>query len=140
MIDRMKAEFGISYLCAKFQVSESGYHAWVSRPPSATARRRWALSAKVLGAFVDSRRAAGHRKITATLRAEEGIAVNRKTVLRVMRDLGVMPPAARAAYRRAAARARATPDPDDLVERHFDVVEPGTVLVGDITYVSTAEG
>lgn len=140
MIDRMKVEFGILYLCEKFRVSESGYHAWVSRPPSATAQRRWELTAKVLGAFVDSARAAGHRKITATLRTDHDVIVNRKTVLRVMRDLGVMPPAARAAFRRAAARARTTPDPVDLVERRFDVLTPGTVLVGDITYVPTAEG
>ena len=140
MIDRMKAEFGIVYLCQRLQVSESGYHAWVSRPQSATTQRRWELTAKVLGTFVESGRAAGHRKITATLRADHGTHVNRKTVLKVMRDLGVMPPAARAAYRRAAARARSAPDPADLVERRFDAVAPGTVLVGDITYVPTAEG
>ena len=89
---------------------------------------------------MESGRAAGHRKITATLRADHGTHVDRKTVLKVMRDLGVMPPAARAAYRRAAARARSAPDPADLVERRFDAVAPGTVLVGDITYVPTAEG
>lgn len=136
----MKAEFGISYLCARLGVSESGYHAWVSRAPSATEQRRWVLAAQVLGAFTESGRAAGHRKITVMLRTEHGTVVNRKTVLRVMQDLAVMPPAAQAAFRRASARARTIPDPVDLVERRFDVLTPGTVLVGDITYVPTAEG
>ncbi|WP_155947943.1 MULTISPECIES: hypothetical protein [Microbacterium] len=55
--------------------------------------------------------------------------MDRKTVLAVMQDLGIMPPAARAAFRRAAARARTAPDPVDLLERRFqDAVEPGTVL------------
>ena len=89
---------------------------------------------------MQSGRADGHRKIGATLRAD-GYRVNDKTVLAVMRDLGVMPLAARAAYRKAAARARRTPDPADLVQRRFnDTIRPGTVLVGDITYVATDEG
>lgn len=140
MIDGLKADFGIKYLCGKLGVSESGYHARQSRPLSARESRRWQTTSRVLGAFVQSGRADGHRKIAATLRAD-GYSVNDKTVLAVMRDLGVMPPAARAAYRKAAARARRTPDPADLVQRRFnDTIRPGTVLVGDITYVATAEG
>lgn len=140
MIDGLKADFGIAYLCGKLGVSESGYHARRSRPLSVREARRWELAARVLGAFVASGRADGYRKITATLNAD-GVRVNPKTVLGIMRGLGIMPPAARAAYRKAAARARRSPDPADLVERRFDgIVEPGTVLVGDITYIATSEG
>src|SRR5690606_36215847 len=103
-------------------------------------RRRSELPVKVLGAFIGSKRADGHSKITATLAADHGLAVNRKTVLKAMRSLGLMPPAARAAFRRAAARARAVPDPPDLVDRQFQITIPGTVLVGDITYVPTSQG
>lgn len=140
MIDGLKADFGIRYLCGKLGVTESGYHARRSRPLSARERRRWELTARVLGAFVESGRAAGYRKIAASLRAD-GTTLNAKTVLSIMRSLGIMPPAARAAYRRASARAAQSPDPADLLERRFQqVVEPGTALVGDITYVATAEG
>ncbi|MFD5226151.1 IS3 family transposase [Microbacterium sp. NPDC058342] len=140
MIDGLKADFGIKYLCGKLAVSESGYHARRSRPLSDRHRWRWELTARVLGAFVASGRADGYRKIAATLTAD-GFRINPKTVLRVMRDLGIMPLAARAAYRKAAARARRSPDPDDLLERRFqESIEPGTVLVGDITYVATSEG
>ncbi len=139
MIDGLKADFGIKYLCERLGVTESGYHARAGRALSPRSARRWELTARVLGAFVESGRADGYRKITAQLHAD-GVEVNPKTVLRVMRDLGIMPPAARAAYRRAAARARRSPDPADLVERRFTATEPGTVLVGDITYVPTEEG
>lgn len=141
MIERMKADFDVAYLCGKLGVSESGYYAWRGRPLSATVQRRWELTAKVLGLFVASHRAHGHRKITADLRAQHQIGVDRKTVLKIMQSLGIMPPAAQAAFRRAAARAQTSPDPEDLLGRRFDAfVEPGTVLVGDITYVPTAEG
>lgn len=136
----MKADFPVSYLCDRFQVSESGFYAWRARPQSASSRRRSELLAKVLGAFIGSGRADGHRKITATLAADYDLLANRKTVLKAMRGLGVMPPAAQAAFRRAAARARVVPDPPDLLDRRFDFTIPGTVLVGDITYVPTAEG
>lgn len=67
--------------------------------------------------------------------------VNRKSVLKAMKAMNLMPPAAEAAFTRAAARARLTDDPPDLLERNFnDVLEPGAVLVGDITYVRTDEG
>lgn len=140
MIEGMKAEFGITYLCHKLGVSESGYHAWASRPVSARAQARWEVAAKVLASFVDSGRSAGHRKITVILREDHGIVVDRKTVLSVMQDFGIMSPAARAAHRRATARARRVPDPTDLVDRNFTATTPGTVMVGDITYVATSEG
>lgn len=141
MIDRMKADFGIAYLCAKFAVSASGYYAWRIRPQSATAAWRWELTAKVLGLFMESGRAHGHRKLTADLWSQHQISVDRKTVLKIMQSVGIMPPAAQAAFRRAAARAQRAPDPEDLLDRRFDaLIQPGTVLVGDITYVPTGEG
>jgi putative transposase len=140
VIDGLKADFGIKYLCEKLGVSESGYHARTSRPVSVRESRRWEVTARVLGAFVESGRADGYRKIAATLNAE-GLSINDKTVLRVMRSLGIMPPAARAAYRKAAARGVRSADPADLLERRFQqVLDPGAALVGDITYVPTAEG
>jgi len=136
----MKAQFPVSYLCERFGVSESGFHAWRGRPQSVRSAQRSVLMAKVLGAFIDSGRADGHRKIAVTLAVDHGLPANRKTVLKAMRSLGVMPPAAQAAFRRAAARARVVPDPPDLLNRRFDFTIPGTVLVGDITYVPTKEG
>lgn len=141
MIDRMKADFPIQYLCRRFVVSESGYHAWRSRPLSATAQWRAMLHAKVLGLFTCSLDTKGHRKIAADLRIDHGFPVNPKSVLKAMKAMRLMPLATGAAFERAAARSRATADPEDLVDRHFsDALEPGTVLVGDITYVRTDEG
>lgn len=140
MVDRLKADFPVSYLCAKLEVSPAGYYAWRNRPLSEREQRRWSLSAQVLGKFVGSERADGHRKISASLHAD-GIGVNRKTVAGIMQDLGIMPPSAAAAFRKAAARARVSEDPEDLLERDFGShLQPGAVTVGDITYLPTSEG
>jgi len=140
VIEGMKAQFPVSYLCGRFGVSESGFYAWRSRPQSASSKRWSLLLAKVLGVFIESGRADGHRKIREALAADHALPVNRKTVLKAMRSMGLMPPAAQAAFRRAAARARVVADPPDLLNRRFDFTIPGTVLVGDITYVPTAQG
>jgi putative transposase len=140
VIEQMKADFGVEFSAAQLGVSVSGYYAWQKRPVSARQAARWDLAAKVLGAFVESGRALGHRKVHQKL-AEAGVVVDRKTVAKAMREMRLVPPATLRAWKRAAARRRATPDPVDLVERNFSTtVAPGTVLVGDITYVPTGQG
>lgn len=137
----MKAEFGVGFLTERFGVSESGYYQWEARPAiSPRKAAQWELSAKVLGRFVASGGIDGHRKIHADL-AESGIVVNRKTVAARMHDLRLVPKPTVRAWKRASARSRATPDPADLVDRNFSTaVAPGSVLVGDITYVRTGQG
>lgn len=138
---QMKAEFGVEFLTAQFGVSVSGYYAWEARPAlSPRKAAQWELSAKVLGRFVASGGVAGHRKIHADL-ADDGVVLDRKTVAARMRELHLVPKQTVRAWRRAAARARTSPDPIDLVERDFSTeIAPGSVLVGDITYVRTDEG
>lgn len=140
MIDGMKADFPIRYLCGKFGVSESGFHAWRRRPQSATAARFVALQSKVLGIFTQTKRSVGHRKITTLLERQYGVRVDRKTVLKSMRASRLMPLETRAAFRKYATRKAHLPDPGDLVERRFTATTPGAVLVGDITYVPTQQG
>lgn len=137
----MKAEFGVAFLAERFQVSVSGYYAWEARPAiSPKKAAQWDLNAKVLGLFVESGGTAGHRKIHREL-LEQGVVVDRKTIHARMRQQHLVPKQTVRAWKRSAARKRATPDPADLVDRNFSIaVEPGTVLVGDMTYVWTSEG
>lgn len=139
MIEEMKADFGVAFLARKLGVSERGFYAWKSRPLSSAGVRRWELDAHVWRAFIDAHRADGHRKITHAL-AEAGLVVNRKTVHASMRRQHLMPPAAAAAFRTMARRARTTKDPEDLINRDFGSTTVGAALVSDITYVATSEG
>lgn len=74
------------------------------------------------------------------LMRRQGIHVNRKTVNTIMTELGLVSPAAARHYRTARRRAERSKDPVDLLDRDFSSLEPGRVLVGDITYVATGEG
>jgi putative transposase len=142
VIDQMKADFPIAFLCPKFEVTASGFHAWKTRPVSARAVKRAEVDLAVLAVFRDSDRSAGYRKITQTLARDRDVTVDPKTVLCSMRRLQLMPPAADAAFRRHAARQRLETDPPDLLQRRFspELWSPGTALVGDITYIPTGQG
>jgi transposase InsO family protein len=139
VIARLKADFPVAYLCHKLEVSVSGFYEWASRPPSATRRRRDDLTGRVITAFADSNRIAGYRKVTAAL-ARQGTTVDRKTVAGIMAELGLVSPLAELAFKRAKARTARVKDPIDLLDRQFESLVPGAILVGDITYVRTREG
>ena len=135
----MKAGFSVSYLCQKLDVSTSGFYEWVDREPSLTKSRNDELTAQVIVAFATSKGAAGYRKVTAAL-ARKGIPVDRKTVAVIMRNLGLISPAAEHAFKTANRRKARAADPADLLLREFASLTPGAIMVGDITYVPTQQG
>lgn len=135
----MKADFPVTYLCQKFDVSTSAFYDWSISKTTATNRRRDVLTEQVLVEFAVSNNVSGYRKVTAAIR-RQGTIVNRKTVADIMAGLGLMSPAAERAFRRAKGRAARVKDPEDLLLREFDSLIPGSIMVGDITYVATREG
>lgn len=139
MIDRLRAQFPVTYLCSKLRVSTSGFYDWINAGPTRTAVRREELTKRIQETFDASHQAAGYRKVTAALHRQDVIA-NRKTVASIMASLGLQSPAAQRAFRRAKLRAARIADPADLLRRDFGSLTPGTVLVGDITYVQTRQG
>lgn len=133
------SRYSIKQMCAWLEVAPSGYYEWLSRPMSATARRREALKPLVVRAFVDSDGRYGYRRVQAQL-ARWGHYVHEDVVRDLMRELGLQacqPRRSRRGTTRQAAKRAAIPD---LVRRDFTATAPGAKLVGDITYVRTWEG
>ena len=133
------SRYSIKQMCAWLEVAPSGYYEWLSRPMSATARRREALKPLVVRAFVDSDGRYGYRRVQAQL-ARWGHYVHEDVVRDLMRELGLQacqPRRSRRGTTRQAAKFAAIPD---LVRRDFTATVPGAKLVGDITYVRTWEG
>ena len=60
----------VRWLCEALGVSRSGFHAWLSRPPSARARTDERLGVRVRASFVASDRAYGARRVWHDLLAE----------------------------------------------------------------------
>ena len=125
-------------MCMWLGVSKSGFYEWRIRPMSATAKRREELKIKIQALFDYNDGCYGYRRIHAEL-VRGGEQVGDELVRDIMRELGLVPCQPRP-YKKTTIRGEQDPDTPDLVNRDFTAEAPGTKLVGDITYLHTAEG
>ena len=126
-------------MCAWLGVSRSGYYHWRSRPQSATAARREALTDRIRFYFDDSDQTYGYRRVHADLVAESTQA-SPELVRQIMAEEGMIacqPRPFRVTTDPDADAAAATPD---LVQRDFSATAPGQKFVGDVTYIHTWQG
>lgn len=134
------AEFNPVYkMCAWLAVSTSGFYDWLSRPQSATAARREALTARVRHFFTASQETYGYRRIHADL-ADEGTECSPELVRQIMRSEGLVACQPRPFRVTTEADAEAAAGMPDLVGRDFTADRPGVKFVGDITYIHTWAG
>ncbi|MEU3283154.1 IS3 family transposase [Streptomyces antibioticus] len=135
-----KACYAVTVLCQALKVARSSCYAWCEGEAARRARREAdeALAHEITVLHIASRKTYGVPRIHAELR-RLGRRVNRKRVARIMRQAGIQGVTRR--KRRSLTRAdkKARPAPD-LTGRDFHAEIPGTKLVGDITYLPTAEG
>jgi putative transposase len=126
-------------MCRVLEVSPSGYYAWLSREPSAHARRDDELAVKIRRIHEGSRGTYGTPRVHFELRDEHGERVGKKRVARLMRREGLEGASRRRKYRTTRRSKDGRPAPD-LVEREFWADGPDRLWVADITYVPTWSG
>jgi len=124
-------------MCRWLRVSASGFYDWRTREPSARAQRRTELAALVRWSFDRSRGTYGYRRIHADL-TRRGIAVGQDLVRELVCEQGLV--ACQPRPFRITTLAGSDAGVPDLVNRDFTAAEPGTKLVGDITYIRTWAG
>jgi putative transposase len=137
-VERERACHHLATLCRVLGVSRSAFSTWAAHRPSPRAASDAALLARIRAIHGASRSTYGSPRVHAALR-DEGIAVGRKRVARLMRDAGLA-----GVHRRRAVRRPATgstrPAPLDRVRRQFRADAPDRLWVTDITYLPTGEG
>jgi len=126
-------------MCAWLAVSTSGFYHWLSRPTSATAARRVALTARVRHFFKASDGTYGYRRIHADLVGED-TECSAELVRQIMRNEAMVACQPRPFRITTEADAEAAALMPDLVERNFTADRPGIKFVGDITYIHTWAG
>lgn len=126
-------------MCQWLMVSTSGFYHWLSRPQSATAARREALTGRVKHFFEATDGTYGYRRIHADLVAED-TECSPELVRQIMRAEGLVACQPRPFRVTTEADAQAAADMPDLVKRDFDADRPGVKFVGDITYIHTWAG
>jgi putative transposase len=136
-IAAMAAEgHAVQVACRVLGVSESGFYAWRSRPPSPRALRHAWLTEAITQVHTASRGTYGARRVHAELRLGRGVNVGRNAVALLMHRAGLkgLPGNKR---RRSLPQA---PTATDLVDRRFTQQGPDRLWVTDITEHPTREG
>lgn len=126
----------VQLACRILGVSESGYYAWKSRPPSQRSIRHAWLTDLIIRVHADSRQTYGAKRVHAELTMGHGITVSHGAVEMLMRRAGIQGITGRPKFRRVPNVATAS----DLVERQFHRDDPNRLWVTDITEHPTREG
>ncbi len=126
----------VKLACRVLKVSESGYYARRSRPPSVRSVRHAWLTDLIRRAHFASRGTYGIRRVHAELTLGQGVAVGHQAVEVLMRRAGVQGISGRPKFRRVPGVITAA----DRVERQFHRDNPDELWVTDVTEHPTREG
>ncbi|MEV8562968.1 IS3 family transposase [Streptomyces sp. NPDC051917] len=139
-IEAEKTTHNVALVCRLLKVARSSFYAWPAGEKTRRAKRAAddALAHEITVLHVASRGAYGVPRIHAGLR-RLGHRINRKRIERVMRERGIVG-ATRHSRRSLTRSAKKAVPATDLLGRNFTAPAPGMKLVGDITFIATAEG
>lgn len=134
VIYRQKEEYSISEMCKFFEVSRSGYYAYVSRMDKPA--KDLPLANKIKECQNKCGKTYGYRRVHMWLE-RDGIHLNPKTVLRVMQKYNLLSVVRRKKYRKYGAALHKYPN---LLNRNFHAERPNQKWVTDISYIHTKQG
>ena len=142
-IDDHRGTYGVEPICRVLPIAPSTYYEYVAKRAnperrSERARRDEALAADIRRVFAENFGVYGARKVWRQLQ-REGCAVARCTVERLMRIIGLQG-VIRGKPVRTTISDRATPCPQDRVNRQFQAPAPNMLWVSEFTYVATWQG
>jgi transposase InsO family protein len=135
----LAVEFSLARLCEVFELSRSGYYAWLERKPSRRQQAGQALLTHLHKAYAQGRGAYGSPRVTRELKAQRQ-PCGRHRVARLMRQVGLR------AEQKAAFRPRTTDSNHEgaiAPNRLKDTPPPPApdqVWGSDITYIATVQG
>jgi len=120
-------------MCRAHGVSRAGFYAWVTRETSLREQSDRVLAEQIERVHVQSRGNYGSPRVQAQL-SQQGFAVGRRRVARLMRLGGLQGRSARNTRRSAAAK-RAYFASVANHQRKLQLSQPDQVWVGDVTYL-----
>ena len=125
-------------MCHFFEIARSAYYAWLARleQPDRDAEQLVLIQQ----AYQASRQTYGYRRIQLWLQREQGLNLNHKTVLRLMRKLGIQSVVRkRKPYPKLKHMTRLHRYPNHL-QRNFQAQRPNQKWASDVTYILTQAG
>jgi putative transposase len=142
-IDDHRAAYGVEPICKILPIAPSTYYEHMAKratpeKQSDRVKRDEILRADIQRVFAENFEVYGARKVWRQLQ-REGHEVARCTVERLMRTMGLQG-AVRGKSVRTTISDKATPCPQDRVNRQFQASAPNMLWVSDFTYIATWQG
>lgn len=134
-----QASYPVRAMCRALGIAPSGYYGWRERSPSARAAGNAVLTERIRSVHAESDATYGMPRVRAELR-DQGLAVSRKRVARLMRQHGIRGVSRRRAWCVTTTRDKRQRPAPDLVERKFAAERANQLWVADMTYVPTWAG
>jgi len=138
-VNANQAHTPVHTMCRALDVSTSGYYAWQNRAPSRRSMDNAVLVERIRAVHAESDATYGMPRVRAEL-IEQGVAVSRKRVARLMRGAHIRGVSRRRAFTVTTRRDEKLPLAPDLVKREFKADGPNQLWVADMTYVPTWAG
>lgn len=113
----------MGWLCEAHAASRSGFHAWLSRPPSARSVADAALTARVRASFIASDRTYGARLVWRDMLAE-GRSCGLHRVEQLMRAQALRAPPRRRGLPADAGERSRTAIAANMLDRQFEASAP----------------
>ena len=137
-IASMRHSHSVSAMCRLLGVSESGFHAWRTRPMSARAAEEMSLETHIKAAHRRTRETCGAERLQAEL-ADNGVEIGEHRIKRIRKKLGLRCKQKRK-FKVTTDSKHSLPIAPNLLDREFAVTAPNKAWVTDITYIATNEG
>jgi putative transposase len=134
----MRLDYPIALLCRVFDVSRSGFYAWLARKPSPRQQADERLKVAIKAAHWQSRETYGVRRMQPEL-AAQGFPAGRDRIGRLRQELGLRCKQKRKFTATTDSR-HDLPVAPNLLAQVFMPTRPNEMWLTDITYLPTREG
>ena len=134
VIFKHRDKYSINQMCRFFEVSRSGYYAFLKQIDKPD--RDLPLADKIRECQKESHRTYGYRRVHIWLE-RQGIYRNPKTILRVMQKYNLLSVVRRKKFHYCSQHLHRYPN---LLNREFTAERPNQKWVTDISYIKTAQG
>ena len=134
-MEEMRLQYSVPMMCRIYDVSASGYYAYISRPLSKRAEEDARLEVEIKAAHKRTRRVCGAERLQKDL-SENGVEVGVYRIKRIRKKLGIRSKQTKK-FKTTTDSKHTLPVAENLLDQQFDLSMPNTAWVSDITYIPT---
>jgi putative transposase len=138
MMKSLHEDYPMPVMCRIYEVSMSGYYAWLSRSPSLRAQEDARLELEIRAAHQRTRQTFGPERLKDNL-DKNGVNTSIYKVKRLRKKLGIRCKQVKK-FKATTNSNHNMPVAPNLLEQKFSATAPNKVWLTDITYVQTDEG